>query len=313
MSSDDRSPDASRNIALDFINAHVGESLALLVAMTWAVAVILFKKSGETVHPVALNVFKNVLATALLVPTIWLTGEEIVRDVPFSEYGIYLLSGALGIGIGDTLFFKCLNKLGAGLSAIVVCLYSPVIITLSVLWLGETLSLWQVVGATMIVSAVLFASLEKNGTGLTRRDIVIGVVYGSLGQLVNGIGIVMIKQQLASTPVFWATAVRLVGGTVVLVLYLMIHPHRAAIMRTLHTRTGWAYTLGGSLMGAYISMAIWLGGMKYTQASIAAALNQTSNILVFILAAIFLKEKVTRLRILGIILAVSGAVLVIAQ
>ena len=298
---------------MDFLNAHIGESLALLCAMTWAVAVILFKKSGETVHPIALNIFKNILATALLIPTIWFVGEEIFRDVPFSEYGLYLFSGALGIGIGDTLFLKSLNKLGASLTAIVVCLYSPVVITLSMFWLSESLTVWQAMGAAIIVSAVLFASLGKNRNGLSRRDIFIGLAYGCVAQLANGTSIVMIKQQLESTPVFWVAGVRLVGGTAILALYLIVHPHRAAIMRTLYTKVGWAYTIGGSVTGAYLSMIIWLGGMKYTQASVAAALNQTSSIFIFILAAIFLKEKVTWLKVLGIVLAVTGALLVIVR
>jgi drug/metabolite transporter (DMT)-like permease len=66
----------------------------------------------------------------------------------------------------------------------------------------------------------------------------------------------------------------------------------------------------GSVIGAYLAMVIWLGGMKYTQTSIAAALNQTSNIFVFILAAILLREPVTLIRVIAIILAFAGAFVV---
>jgi drug/metabolite transporter (DMT)-like permease len=72
----------------------------------------------------------------------------------------------------------------------------------------------------------------------------------------------------------------------------------------------WRYMLPGSFIGAYLSMVIWLGGMKYTQASIASALNQTSNVFVFILAALLLSEPVTFIRVLAILLAFSGAFLV---
>jgi drug/metabolite transporter (DMT)-like permease len=114
----------------------MGEALALLCAIAWAVAVILFKKSGETVHPVGLNFFKNLLAIVFLAPTIYVFGGTILHPAPASCYIVLLLSGALGIGIADTLFFKSLNALGAGLSAIVVCMYSPFIIALSFLYLG---------------------------------------------------------------------------------------------------------------------------------------------------------------------------------
>ena len=61
----------------------------------------------------------------------WLWGEALLRPVPFDDYLLVLVSGALGIGIADTLFFKCLNTLGAGLTAIIDCLYSPFTIGLS--------------------------------------------------------------------------------------------------------------------------------------------------------------------------------------
>jgi len=53
-----------------------------------------------------------------------------------------------------------------------------------------------------------------------------------------------------------------------------------------------------------------MGGMKYTQASVASALNQTSIVFIFILAAVFLKEPVNRFKIIGIFLAFLGVILV---
>jgi drug/metabolite transporter (DMT)-like permease len=58
-------------------------------------------------------------------------------------------------------------------------------------------------------------------------------------------------------------------------------------------------------------MFIWLAGMKYTQASIASALNQTSTIFIFIFAALFLKEPINLKRTIGIILAFIGSFLVL--
>ena len=41
---------------------YFGELLALLSPMAWAVAVILFRKTGEKVPPVPLNLVKNSVA-----------------------------------------------------------------------------------------------------------------------------------------------------------------------------------------------------------------------------------------------------------
>ena len=288
----------------------LGESSALLTAVVWATAVIFFKKSGESVHPIALNLFKNLLATLLIIPTMWVMGEAMFRDVPAGDYLLLLLSGVLGIGLADTMFFKSLNLLGAGLSAIVDCLYSPFIIVLSMWWLGENLTLIQVLGAVMIVTAVLTATSEKNSGNISARNLAWGIFWGGLGMAFMAVGIVMIKPLLERSPLLWATEVRLVGGWLALGIILLLYPARRAVLASLWHSRGWRYTVPGSFLGAYLATILWLAGMKFAPASIASALNQTSNIFIFIFAAIFLHEPINRVRVVGIILGVAGAFLV---
>jgi len=295
----------------EMFGPYLGQAMALLTAITWALAVILFRRSGEAVHPIGLNLFKDLLAIGLLLPTLWILGESVVRDVPARHYWIMLLSGVLGIGISDTLFFICLNVLGAGRSAIVDCLYSPFVIGRSILFLNETLSLWQVVGSVMIISAVLTALIEREpDNGYTKKQIALGVMWGALAMAGNAAGIVLVKPVLNESPVIWVTFWRLTGGFLSLVVILPLLKDRKQIVMSIFSKQRWGYTVGGSFMGAYLSMILWLVGMKFTQASIAAVLNQTSNIFIFILAAIMLKEKITPPRLLGIILGVGGALIV---
>lgn len=289
---------------------HLGEILALSCALVWSLSVILFKKSGEVVHPVALNLFKNVLAIVLLVPTIWIAGVVWPQGLSVTDYAIIFLSGVFGIGIADTLFFMALNRLGAGLSAIVDCLYSPTVIALSMLWLGETMSAWQLLGALLIVSAVLIATIEKPQAGISQRNFRWGVFYGVAGIVLIAIGVVMVKPLLEKLPLLWVTEMRLIAGTSVLLIVLAFHRARKEILRSLLSSQHRVYTLVGSLLGAYVAMILWLGGMKYTQASVAAALNQTSNVLIFVLAALLLREPITLKRSIGILLGVGGAYLV---
>jgi len=276
----------------------------------WAFAVILFKKSGETVHPVGLNLFKDLFAMVLFVPTMLIFGETLWRDVPASEYVLLLASGALGIGLGDTFFFKSLNLLGAGLTAIVDCLYSPFIIGMSMLFLAERLSVVQGVGAALVVFAVLAASLEWRQGLISRRDLVAGISYGVAGLAAMAVGIVMIKPLLERSPLLWATEVRVVGGVAALAFILLFHRRRRAIVSSVARTRGWRYMVGGSFMGAYLAMALWLAGMKYASASVASALNQTANVFIFVFAALLLREPITYRRTVGIVLGVAGAILV---
>ncbi len=289
---------------------YIGEIFAFVTAIVWASAVILFKKSGETVHPVALNFFKNLLAMVLLVPTVYFFEGWIFEGFTSDEIMLLLASGALGIGIADTLFFRSLNLLGAGLSAIVDCLYSPSIIFLAFLWVGERLGILQMVGVAMIISAVLtITGADKSGF-IGRRNLLLGILWGALAMFAMAVGIVMIKPLLNRSPLLPLSEIRLFGGGIILAIVLIFHPRRRKIATPHLTREGWTYLLTSSFLGAYCALLLWLAGMKYTQASIAAALNQTSNIFIFIFAALFLKEPITRRRVIGIILGVAGAVIV---
>jgi len=295
---------------MNLISTHFGEALALATAVVWSLSVILFKKSGETVHPLGLNLFKDALAVVLLLPTLWLAGDSLFRPVPWQDYGLMLLSGVLGIGLADTLFFMSLNVLGAGLSAIVDCLYSPSLIGLSMIFLGERLRPWQLVGAALIISAVLGVTIFKNPGGVSRKHLVLGTLWASAAMLLMAAGVVMIKPLLERSPLLWASEIRLIGGVLVLVPMVLLHRQRKAIVASMLSRRGVGYTLSGSFLGAYVSMILWLGGMKFTQASTAAALNQTSNIFVFLFAALLLREPINLQRALAIVLGVAGVYLV---
>ncbi len=290
---------------------YFGETLALTTAVIWSVAVILFKKSGETVHPLGLNLFKNTLTMLMIPPTMLVFGRTLLLPVPLHDYLLLMVSGVLGIGIADTLFFKSLNLLGAARSAIVDCLYSPFIILPSIFFLGERLTVIQAGGALLIVSAVLTIGREKGLVEITRRQLITGILLGAAAMLTMGVSIVMIKPLLERSPVLWAIEIRLIGAAVSLFVILGFHPKRKDVVASCLELKSWKYMVPGSILGTYIALMFWIGGMKYAPASIASALNQTNNIFVFILAALFLKEKITRYKVVGIVMAVIGVFLVV--
>ena len=96
----------------------MGEFYSLLAALVWALAVIFLRKSGETVPPFALNLFRVVLTGPLLVITMLIAGQSLFSGAPLKDYLILLASGIIAIAISDTMFHHSLNMIGAGISAI---------------------------------------------------------------------------------------------------------------------------------------------------------------------------------------------------
>lgn len=289
---------------------YIGEILSLLTAVFWAVAVILFKKSGEKVHPLGLNLFKNTMGFLLILVTLVVFKKALFNQVSLADSGLLMLSGAIGIGIGDTLLFACLNLIGAGFTAIVDCLYSPFVIILAVLFLGERLSLLQIFGAVLVVLAVLTVALIRGGHDIDRRDLIRGIILGVLAIMATAIGVVIVKPLLSRIPFLVATEVRMLGALIALILMLFFHPRRRKILSSILDKKSRLYVVAGSFFGAYMAMLFWLGGMKFTQASISSALNQTNSIFIVILAAVWLKEPLNARRIAAVIIAFLGVILV---
>jgi drug/metabolite transporter (DMT)-like permease len=290
---------------------YFGEMLALAAPICWSLAVILFRKTGEVVPALALNLFKNILAIVLFAGTLLALGQPLLRSVATRDYVLLIASGAIGIGISDALFFMTLNRVGAALQAIINTSYSPSIIILSLLFLDESLSPAQVLGVVLILGAVLSVSrIRGPRETLPRRVVVTGVLLGVAATSTQAVSIVMIKPMLDQTPLIWANCWRLAGGLVMSLFLLPFLPDRSRALRTLRRFHIWPVMVPGTVVGSYLSLLLWLGGMKYTQASTASALNQTSTLWTFVLAALLLREPVTRQRIFGLVLGSAGVALV---
>jgi len=288
----------------------LGEILSIATALIWAGGVVLFKKSGESMQPMALNIFKNIVALVLFVPTIPLFGESFLPDQPAKDWVLLAVSGFLGIAIADTLFFISLNKLGAGLVAVVDTMYTPFVLALSFVFLKEHLGPRQIAGAVLIMIALIVGSASKPEPGRTRKDIVEGVLIGILNMALVSVGIVLIKEVLNRAPMIWCATFRLAVGATCLVPLILLSRNRTQLLSSLRPSRRFLFPALAAVLGSYLSMILWIGGMKYTQVSIAAVLNQLSTIFIFVLAVLFLKEPLTRRRVAAIVLALAGALLI---
>lgn len=289
----------------------MGEFFALACALVWAFAVIFFKKSGETVSPFTLNLFRVTLSSALFAFTLIIMDRPLWGQAPLEDYLILAVSGVIAIAISDTLFHMCLNRVGAGLNAIVDTLYSPFIILFAILMLGESLRLGQFLGMILIISGVLVASAARPPKGMSRRDLVLGMVFGVAAMATLGFGIVLAKPVLERSDVLWATSVRQFGSLAALVPVAVLLPGRRKRFEVFRPHAAWKFTVPGTFLGSFLALILWISGMKYTTAGNAGILNQTSTIYILILASIFLKEPFTRRKALATVMALGGILLVI--
>ncbi len=292
----------------------LGQTCALLAAITWAFALVLFKRSGERIPPLALNLFKNVIAIILLAATLLVMRDGIgtLRGFPRDDFLVLILSGIIGITLADTLMFHGLNLIGVGLFSIVDCLYSPAIILFSFVFLFEKLTAAQYVGAVLIIAGVFISSRHEPPPGRTRAQLLSGVLLVVLAIGLMAVGAVVMKPVLETDgfPLIWGTILRLLAATLVLAVLALASPKRKALWSVFRPAPVWKVSIPGSVLGAYLAMVFWVAGFKYTLASIASILNQTTIIFALVLATLMLKERFTRRKAVAVTLALAGVIIV---
>ncbi len=283
----------------------LGEALAILSALAWSAGVIIYKRLGETIAPVRLNLMKNLLVLGFLLPSLAFFGGPLPQ-LSTAELAITLLSGMLGIAIADSMYLTALNRLGAGRMGILGNFYSPFVILLSFLFLGERLGPLQLLGFALVTSGVLVVSARSSGEPAERRELRRGLLLGVSAIAVMAVAIVLVKRVLETQPLIWMVALRMIGGVGGLLLIFAFKRELPWPGRAERAQIRWPVVLIGALVGQYLSMLLWLGGYKYTSASVAAILNETTSIFIVVLAAVFLHEALTRRKLLGVALTISG-------
>lgn len=284
----------------------IGEMFSIGAAATWAGGVVVYKRLGESLPPLQLNLIKNVIVLAMIAPTVLVVHGLSIPALPAGAIALAIVSGVLGIALADTLYFRALNTLGAGRMGIVGNFYSPFVIVLSYVFLSERLNGLQLVGFALVSGGVLIVSSDDPQRRLSKAELRRGALFGIASILLMATAIVMIKRVLEGQPLLWIVLLRLAGGVVgMLAIFawrrepLPIFAHRPARMR-------WPLLILAAFLGQYLSMVLWMAGYKYTEASIAAVLNETASVFIVLLAALFLNEGLDRRKLLGVSCTLSG-------
>lgn len=283
----------------------IGEAMALGSAAAWAVGVILARQLGAHLPPLTLNLLKNGLVLAVLAPVALLVYASDWPVLPMRDVATVLASGVIGIALADTLYFRALNELGAGRMGIIGNLYSPLVLLLGFVFLDERLGGAQWLGFALVAIGVLLVSRPPGEWRTHPQHTARGVLLGLLAIALMAVAIVMVKRTLETQPLLWVTLLRLLGAIAGLLLVSAL-PAMRRRMQFIASDVPWHRLVLAALIGQGLSMVLWLGGYKYTSASVAAILNECASVFLVVLAALWLREPLGRRAFVGVLLTFSG-------
>ena len=287
-----------------------GDIFAILTALFWSSGVILFQVSGRILSSLQISLLKNIIGVIGFIGILAVQGN-VFPLFTHHELWILIISGILGVAVGDLFFLASLRRLGAGLNAIVSTAYSPIIFLLAFFMFGEVISLQAYCGGALVIAGILIGTLEipKNRS---RRNISWGVFYGFIAQALTAFSVLLLKPIMEIHPVVPIALVRFSTGAVLSIGFLAFAKGLPALRETIKQGFKHPPLIMGSIFGTFLSVIFWLAGFKYTLAGRAAIYNQLSTIFIILMAAIFLKEAMTRRKWLAVTCALSGVLLVSA-
>lgn len=287
-----------------------GEFFSISCALGWALAVILFRKSGETLPAFELNLVKNTIGVVLILPTAILLGGA-MPDYGVKGWFLVLGSGVLGIAVADYWYLRALNLLGAGRTGITASLYAPFIILLSMVFLGESLGGYQWLGFVLVLGGILLVSWHKHQTEVSPEDLKKGVAFAVGSVFLMALGVIMVKEILETEDFYWTVHWRLAAGLGGLLIFASVRREWPKIRRNIRKPQPWLLIASGSFLGGYLSMMLWMAGYKLTEATTAAMLNETAGAFIVLFAWWFLKEPLGKRKLMGLCLTAIGVLFVL--
>ena len=287
---------------------NLGDIYAILTAICWSCGVICFDIAGRVLNSLQISLLKNIVGVLGFIGFLLLQGDPFPLFAQH-DYFVLVVSGLIGVALGDLLFLASLRRIGSSLSAIISTSYSVSIFILAYIMYQEVISVFAYFGGVMVISGVIVGTRESP-ENRTPRDIYIGAFYGFLAHFFTAYSVLLLRPVMESHPVVPIALVRFTTGIIFSAAAIIYLNGYSELRETMAKGFGHVYLLAGSFLGTFLSVIFWLSGYKYTLAGRAAIYNQLSTIFIIILAAIFLKEVMTTKKWAAVSLALGGAFIV---
>jgi drug/metabolite transporter (DMT)-like permease len=278
----------------------------------WSVASILYGSLGQRIPPLQLNFLKGIIAVAFLIITIVIRGE-FISGIPPLPLFLLLLSGIIGIGLGDVAFLAAINALGARRVLLIGTLTPPITAVLATIFLQERLNFSAWCGILVTIIGVAWVVTERtpdtNDNHNKSSNPLQGIGLGLLYAISGGVGAVLSRAAFASAsiPPLWAALLRLSSAVVFLVGWAWLRTLKGVAFSfdSLSSSRIFMTTIFASFCGTFLGIWLQQTAIKLTAVGIASTLLQTSPLFVIPLA-IWMGEKVTLRAVAGVFVAILG-------
>lgn len=302
-----------------------GELAALGTSLCFAFGSTLFTLAGREIGAMRVNRIRLLLAAVMIALLHWLMlGQLFPTNAPADSVGWLVLSGVVGLALGDMCLMQAFVLIGPRLSMLMMAL-APIFSTIIAwLFLNETLDGQQLIGITLVIVGVIAVVIERQKTPpttpanagrtsvtVTGRAYQIGLLFalgGSLGQA-GGTVLSKLGLQEGFEPLS-ASLIRLAAAALVMWALALLQRQFIPTISALrmNPRAGLRLT-GATLTGPVVGVWLSLIAVQRTSVGIASTLTSLTPIFLIPISYFVFNERVTRQAVIGTVVAFAGSVL----
>ncbi len=175
---------------------HAGELVALATAGCWTLTALCFEAASRRVGALVVNLARLTLAFGFLaIYCRWVRGSWLPLDASAYNWGWLLISGVVGIFVGDLCLFRAFVLIGARKTMLVMSLAPPLTAIAGWMIMGEILTELDWAGMVLTVTGMVWVVMERvpDGENGLKRTPLSGLFLAFLAAAAQGVGLVLSK------------------------------------------------------------------------------------------------------------------------
>lgn len=291
------------------------EWCALASATLWAVAALISVKPARHLGAFAYSRWRMLMVTLMLACGSLFTGGW--QSLPSTAWSALALSGLVGIFIGDTALFACMNRLGPRRSGLLFSCHALFSALLGLWLFGETLTGARLWGAALVLCGVWLAiafgrRAQAHEWEAVQGTLLLGVGLGLLAALCQSAGAVIAKpvmQDAAVDPVT-ASGVRMATALAAHVLLRLTRLPLTLPLRPLNREILALISLNGFL-AMTLGMTLILVALRLGDVGMVSILSSTTPVILLPLLWWHTGQRPALPAWLGAACATTGTMLVL--
>ena len=290
----------------------IGAICALTSALCWAGSSTILKSLTTRIDTLSLNTLRLSVASLLLLAVILLSGRatELV-NTPLIPLVYLIISGVIGPAIGDTIFIKSLSYLNVSQAFPIALCSNPVFtMLLAVLLLGESFTWVTGLGAFFVLLGVYLLTSTRMTNSTPRRIRWKGIILALIAGAMWATAAVTLKLGALDIDPLVAAAIKLPSATIVLLPFTLSQRKRGAWQLRKYGSRNLALAFTTGLIDLGVGMVLFIIAIQLIGAGKAVVLSSVSPLFLLPFSVFVLKEKLTRLALIGIFAGIAGIYLV---